>query len=134
MKKKYIIGIVLGLVFIIIAVMSFDKSKVEYANFSKAKASGKVYQIIGSWVQDKPSDYDITKNQFTFYMRDEASIVTKVVYTGSKPNNFNIAPTVVVKGQYEGDCFKANNLLTKCPSKYEGQDMEEHNKSHKTTM
>jgi cytochrome c-type biogenesis protein CcmE len=134
MKKKYIIGIVVGLVFIAIAVMSFDKSKVEYSNFVKAKSSGKVYQVIGSWVQDKPNEYNTTKNEFSFYMKDDANNISKVVFTGSKPNNFDIAPSVVVKGQFEGDVFKAHNLLTKCPSKYDGKDMEEHDKAKKASM
>jgi len=131
MKKKYIIGISLGLLFVIIAVISFDKSKVDYADFQKAHSTGKVYQIIGSWVQDKPENYDSKKNEFSFFMKDDKGNVSPVIFQGSKPNNFNIAPSVVIKGKFEGGTFIASNLLTKCPSKYEGKDMDEHLKNNK---
>jgi len=45
--------------------------------------------------------------------------VEKVVFDGAKPNNFEIANAVVVKGRYEEGYFHANEILTKCPSKYE---------------
>jgi len=43
------------------------------------------------------------------------------VLDGPKPNNFDIATSVVIKGKMTGDFFHATEILTKCPSKYEGQ-------------
>jgi cytochrome c-type biogenesis protein CcmE len=40
---------------------------------------------------------------------------------GAKPNNFEAAVSVVVKGRIDDGVLKASNVLTKCPSKYEGQ-------------
>jgi cytochrome c-type biogenesis protein CcmE len=54
-------------------------------------------------------------------MVDEKGNTSKVVCNGAKPNNFDIAPMVVIKGQFDGDRFHAKEILTKCPSKYEGQ-------------
>jgi cytochrome c-type biogenesis protein CcmE len=34
---------------------------------------------------------------------------------------FDIAACIGVKGKYSGDYFHATEILTKCPSKYEGQ-------------
>jgi cytochrome c-type biogenesis protein CcmE len=44
----------------------------------------------------------------------------RVVLDGAKPNNFEIATSVVAKGSINGDHFHAKEVLTKCPSKYEG--------------
>jgi cytochrome c-type biogenesis protein CcmE len=43
----------------------------------------------------------------------------KVIYDGAKPNNFELANAVVVKGRYQEGYFHASDILTKCPSKYE---------------
>lgn len=121
MKNKYIIGIVAGLAFLAIAIYSFDSSKIEYSDFTKAKSSGKTVQVIGSWIKDKPFNYNSDKNIFSFHLKDEKNGSAHVVYNGSKPNNFDIAPMVVVKGRFEGSDFIASEVLTKCPSKYEGE-------------
>lgn len=47
----------------------------------------------------------------------------RVVYKGTKPNNFEIATNVVVTGKFENGYFHATDVLTKCPSKYEGQNL-----------
>jgi cytochrome c-type biogenesis protein CcmE len=121
MKKAYIIGAAIGLLFVCIAVFSFDSTKIEYADFLKAKSVGKTVQVIGSWSKDIPYSYNSEKNEFTFLMADEKGNKTKVVCDGAKPNNFDIAPMVVIKGKFKGDSFHATDILTKCPSKYEGQ-------------
>jgi cytochrome c-type biogenesis protein CcmE len=64
--------------------------------------------------------YDTGNNTFTFYMRDEDKRIAQVVLDGAKPNNFDIATSVVAKGRYENGVFHASEVLTKCPSKYEG--------------
>ncbi len=121
MKLKYIIGIVAGLAFAVIAYISFDSTKIEYADFPKAKESGKVVQVIGSWDKSEKYFYDSDKNEFVFKMIDEKGNSTQVFSSGAKPNNFDVAPMVVIKGQYNGERFHAKEILTKCPSKYEGQ-------------
>lgn len=121
MKMKYIIGLAVGLVFVVVAVMSFDSSKIEYADFKDAKGSGKTVQVIGSWDKSVPVEVNTETNTFKFQMIDEKGNKTRVIATGSKPNNFDVAPMVVIKGKYQGPDFLATEILTKCPSKYEGQ-------------
>lgn len=120
MQKKYIIGIIVGLVFVVLAVMSFDQTKIEYADFTQARQSGKTVQIIGSYSHDHEYTYDAKNNEFKFTMNDEQGNMSKVIYSGAKPNNFDIAPMLVIKGEFDGDVFYASQVLTKCPSKYEG--------------
>ncbi len=121
MNKKYIIGLAVAVAFIVIAVLSLDTSAIEYANFTEAKTSGKKVQVTGSWIKEKPTNYDPENNLFTFYMKDKENNEVKVIHEGPKPQNFNIANYFVVTGKFEGDVFYSTNILTKCPSKYEGQ-------------
>jgi len=44
----------------------------------------------------------------------------KVVLDGAEPNNFKMAESVVAKGKMKDGTFHASEVLTKCPSKYEG--------------
>ncbi len=120
MKKRYLIGGVIVVAFLIVGGLSFLNSSVEYATLSKAEQSGKKVQVTGSWVQDMSTDYDTKNNTFSFYIRDEENRIAKVEFAGAKPNNFDIATSVVAKGRFEDGVFKASEVLTKCPSKYEG--------------
>jgi cytochrome c-type biogenesis protein CcmE len=122
MKKKYIIGGIVIIFFLIIAVFSLMNTDVEYADFSKAKEkSGRKVQVKGQWTREKGSTYDSGKNEFLFFMKDEKGDEKEVVFKGIKPNNFEIASHIIATGKYENDKFIASEILTKCPSKYEGQ-------------
>lgn len=121
MKSRYLIGGIIVVVFLGIGGYSFLNSSVEYATLSKAEESGKKVQVTGTWVKEKPSHYDAKSNTFTFHMKDENGKEARVVLNGAKPNNFDIATSVVAKGKFEGKDFVASDVLTKCPSKYEGE-------------
>lgn len=122
MKKRYIIGGVIAAAFVMLALFSFNSSSIEYASFDKAQQTGKKVQVMGSWKKDIPYVYKPENNTFSFIMKDENGKEMKVVYDGSVPNNFDISPNVVVTGKYTASNeFKASEILTKCPSKYEGQ-------------
>ena len=73
----------------------------------------------GTWVKEKKPVFDGAKSQFAFYMKDDNGEELRVVYDGAQPNNFEIADAIVVKGRYQDGYFHANDILTKCPSKYE---------------
>lgn len=119
MKIKYIIAgliIIIGLVF---GSLSFLQSNIEYGTFSDAINTGKRIQVNGHWLKEEPSGFNMEKGQFSFYMIDTDGKKLQVVYDGAKPNNFEIANSIVVKGKYTDGYFHATEILTKCPSKYE---------------
>jgi len=118
--NRYIIGAVIIAGFAWLAISSFDASKIEYDDFAGAKMSGVTVQVMGTWQKNKDISYDSQKNTFTFWMEDEKKNSSKIIYDGAKPNNFEMAQSVVIKGKYEGGKFHASEILTKCPSKYEG--------------
>jgi len=121
MNKKYIIGIFIIVIFLAVGYFSFMDSKIEYSNFQNAASSSKTCQVKGEWVKDKETRFDAATNQFIFYMKDENHTEMKVVLDGAKPNNFEMAENVVAKGKVTDGYFHAKEVLTKCPSKYEGQ-------------
>lgn len=120
MKPRYLIGLVLIIAIAILSFMMLDESSIEYADLDRAERLGKTVQVVGTWVKEDGSTYDATANLFTFHMRDERGKRIKVELEGAKPNNFEIATSIVVKGRIDGSTLKASNVLTKCPSKYEG--------------
>ena len=121
MKPRYIIGAVVAAVLAGIGWMALDSSSIEYANLDRAEQLGKTVQIVGTWVKESGSDYDAKADLFTFTMEDEQGRRIPVRLHGPKPNNFEIAVSIVVKGRIDAGTLEASHVLTKCPSKYEGQ-------------
>ncbi len=120
-QARIIVGIVIVVVFLVVGFMSFMDSKIEYVNFTEAQSRQRTVEVKGQWVKNKDSKFDVGTNQFTFYMKDDNATEMKVVFDGAKPNNFEVAEAVVVKGKVKGDYFAAKDILTKCPSKYEAK-------------
>jgi cytochrome c-type biogenesis protein CcmE len=57
-------------------------------------------------------------------MKDESNVEMKVILDGAEPNNFKMAESVVAKGKIKDGNFHATEVLTKCPSKYEGDGQD----------
>lgn len=120
-KLKIIIGLVIIVVFLVVGFYSFMDSNIEYVDFKDAQNISKTVQVKGNWVKEKESKFDPNTNTFLFYMVDENNNEMKVVLDGARPNNFDVADAIVAKGKIENGYFHAKEVLTKCPSKYEGQ-------------
>ena len=119
MKPKYIIAAVVVIVFLVFGAFSLKKSLTPYVGFAQAQKGGTV-QIIGKLVSG--TDYYDTQTQklaFTL-IDDQGHGQMKVLYNGVKPGNFEQATEIVAIGQYQNGTFEADQLLVKCPSKYQG--------------
>lgn len=121
MKPRYIIGAIVALALGIMGWFALDSSAIEYTNIQRAERLGSTVQIVGTWVKEQGSTYDADADLFRFTMADEQGKQIPVVLHGPKPNNFEIAVSVVVKGRVENGTLHASHVLTKCPSKYEGK-------------
>lgn len=122
MKKMHIIGIVLiGLAISIMITTMADSST--YVDFEKAETyQGQEFHVIGELAPGKDINYDPVENpdEFTFYMQDEEEEVQKVVHNDAKPQDFERSDEVVVIGYMQDNgVFKAEDILMKCPSKYQ---------------
>jgi cytochrome c-type biogenesis protein CcmE len=126
MRLKLVIGAIVIVVFVIFGAYSFLQSNVEYTDFNHAKMTSKKVQVKGAWLQDQKTEYLASTNQFVFYMVDDNNTPMKVVLDGAKPNNFELATSIVVKGRCQDGYFHATDILTKCPSKYQatGNDVK----------
>lgn len=118
MKKKYLVGAAIAIVAMVIAFFVLDTKQIEYGTFTRAAETGRMVQVKGVWVQAQPTSFQ--NGTFTFYMQDENARVMQVKYDGGKPNNFEVSKEIVCKGKLEGGQFVAKEILTKCPSKYQG--------------
>ena len=64
-------------------------------------------------------------NLFGFYLIDNEGLEKKVLYNGSKPQDFERSEQIVVVGKMDGDEFHASQILMKCPSKYNGNQQDQ---------
>ncbi len=63
--------------------------------------------------------------QFLLADEKDASQTLRVDYQGVVPDTFQAGAEVIVEGTLENkSVFKANSLMTKCPSKYEKENRE----------
>jgi cytochrome c-type biogenesis protein CcmE len=120
MKLKHIVALVIAIGFIGVAAIALVDNKIDYSDFQKAERTGSRVQVAGSLVKEKSTNYDPKSNVLTFHMKDKQGIEMPVRFVGMKPNNFDIAPSVVCVGKVEDGVFQVTDIQTKCPSRYEG--------------
>jgi cytochrome c-type biogenesis protein CcmE len=119
MKLKYIIGICIIIVFIVFGALSFRNNLTPYVGFKEAKSSNSSVQIIGE-VLPEETKYDLENQKFLFSLKDSKGEKMNIVFNGVKPANFEQATNIVVIGKYQEGVFQADQVLVKCPSKYQG--------------
>ncbi len=125
MKNKYVFGGFIIVLFLGIMAYLFTQSNIKYeSDFANVKSTENTVKATGSWVKEKSYEMNREQNTFSFYMVDEKGDEMKVIYEGAIPNNFETAKSVVVTGSYGNGYFHAKDILTKCPSKYEGQNVQ----------
>jgi cytochrome c-type biogenesis protein CcmE len=120
MKPLHIVLLIIVIAAIGVVISTMVNSST-YGDFALAKKNqGSDYQIIGELDIKKPIVFDARKaeNGFSFFMKDSKGIEMKVVYSGTKPTDFEKSDQVVVTGAITDSIFVAKALLLKCPSKY----------------
>jgi cytochrome c-type biogenesis protein CcmE len=115
----YVIGGVLIAGFVAFGATSFKKNITPYVGFEEARRLASRVQVAGELVPDS-TRYVEDSQQLEFVMADHHGHTMRVLYHGTKPGNFEEATQIVAVGTYDGDAFQAEQLLVKCPSKYQG--------------
>jgi len=120
MNLKVIVAVVLLAVAGTVGVSSFKRTMTPYIGFAEARTASGLVQVNGK-LADK--DYILKpEEQFLrFNLRDEHGDVMPVEYRGTIPGNFDQAVSVVAIGRFQADHFEAQQLLVKCPSKYQAE-------------
>lgn len=120
MKKIHIVGIIVIAVAIGVIITSL-KNTTSYADFNEAVENpDKEYHVVGKLNKEKPMIYDpkINPDEFTFTLIDNKGVEKTVVLHKNKPQDFERSEQIVIIGKMKGDQFHANEILMKCPSKY----------------
>jgi cytochrome c-type biogenesis protein CcmE len=132
MKKTHIALIVI-LAVAIGALIATMGSSSTYADFKQASENPDTeYHVVGKRNKDKPTEYNpaLNTDEFIFYLVDNKGLEKKVVLHKSKPQDFERSEQIVIIGKMQGDEFHANDILMKCPSKYnDGKPTETASKS-----
>jgi cytochrome c-type biogenesis protein CcmE len=130
MKAKYVIGVVIIVVFVVWGATSFMETTVQYVPLQTAATSTRTVQVMGK-IDFDAVRYDENEKRLCFAIYDpKAEQPTgaqrlDVVYYGIVPGNFDQATSVVLKGKPDSTgIFVAEQMLVKCPSKYQGESGE----------
>jgi len=119
----YAVGAVLVVAFLAYGTTSFKSNLTPYVSFEEASRSGKKVQVAGGLVEDSTHYLDASE-ELQFGMVDEDGNTMTVHYNGVKPGNFEEAVQIVAVGSFSEGVFHAEQLLVKCPSKYQGLEDE----------
>lgn len=121
-KLAYVLGILLIAGFAVLGVTEMRKAVTPYVETvaQVRAAKGGSVQFMGEVVREK-CRYDEKADKLLFQLRDEKGEALDVRFSGVKPANFDTADHVVVTGNLRGGKFEAQEVTTKCPSKYESE-------------
>lgn len=119
MKKTHIVGIIV-IALAIGSMFTLLGNSSTYADFKQAAETTDQVHVAGTLNRTKPMEYNpqVDANRFTFYMTDRNGNEKHVVLKKSKPQDFERSQQIVIVGSMQGDEFIANDILMKCPSKY----------------
>ncbi len=132
MKFSHILGIlVIAIAVIIIISTTGDASS--YVDFKEAKAmatsDSREIHVVGTLKKDAHGQVigimpAADKLSFSFLMIDENGEEQQVFYNNPMPPDFLRSEQVVVIGRYQENSFVAGQILLKCPSKYQEQELK----------
>ncbi len=125
MKKAYLIAlgfIALGLV---MAGRAMIQTIVPYVSVAQARQSSGKVQVKGKLVPGS-LEMDHAQMQTRFIIEDAKGDRLPVVYPKLAQGNVEGATEIVAIGKTEGEVFVAERILYKCPSKYQGKQMQEY--------
>lgn len=120
MNVKVILALGLVVTAVLVGVSSFNKTVTPYISFAEARRSSGLVQVNGV-LADKQYVMNQEEQFMSFRLRDERGEILTVEYRGVIPGNFDQATSIVAIGRYRNDRFEAEQLLVKCPSKYQAE-------------
>ena len=115
----YAVGGVLVVAFLAYGTTSFKSNLTPYVSFDEAIRTQNKVQVAGG-LQENSTEYVDESQELRFTMVEENGDTLTVHYKGVKPGNFEEAVQIVAVGQYGEGVFHAEQLMVKCPSKYQG--------------
>ncbi len=125
MKRSAIIGIIIIAIAIGTIISTYADSST-YGSFTDAQETYSELHVVGQLDKGKELVYNPKKdaNYFAFYMKDNNGKECKVVFNGTKPQDFERSEQIVLTGKMVNGEFQASKILMKCPSKYNKDQVE----------
>ena len=125
MKKSSIFGIVVIAIAIAVIIATYGSAS-SYGSFADARSTSSEIHVIGHLDKSKQLYYDAHKdaNYFSFFMKDKKGNESKVVFDGTKPEDFERSEQIVLVGKMENNEFHATHIQMKCPSKYKNDKID----------
>jgi cytochrome c-type biogenesis protein CcmE len=126
MKAPHIIALVVIVASMIVMLFSFSGAMAQHVSIGDVvKRPGETVQVPGN-IDKSTVHYDTVKGELRFDIigvdpttkEEIPSQRLTIVYKENKPENFDTAKGVEAVGTYKDGIFTAQNLLVKCPSKY----------------
>ena len=126
MKKIHIVAGLLLIGAVVLLIISTSDLGTYYT-FSEAELleDNRNVKVIGLLSKDKEMVYrpEIDPNRFSFYMTDDAGDERQVVLLSEKPQDFEMSEQLVLTGRFIDGVFTAREMLMKCPSKYQDDEI-----------
>jgi len=122
-KARYIIALAIIIGFVIYGAVSLKTSLTPYVSFAEAKSSPQTVQVMGE-LEKSATRYDTTAGLLYFTLKNKEGELLEISYKGVRPGNFDQATQIVAIGDYKDKIFQADQLLVKCPSKYQGEEVQ----------
>jgi cytochrome c-type biogenesis protein CcmE len=130
MKRSHIIGIVLIAISIAIIISTTGDAS-SYVTFREAykmaqEGDHEKVHVVGKLKKDAMGkitgmvyEPTVDPNYFSFILEDSLHEEHQVVYMHPKPQDLEKSEKVVIVGNVKENVFVADQILMKCPSKYE---------------
>ncbi len=121
MKPAAWVGLLVICAALAFGAKAFVTNLTPYVTFAEARAATGTVQVMGK-LDKKSVKSERDALRFDIVMKDGDRM--KVQFTAARPPNFEQAIEVTAIGAFDksAQTFKADNLLVKCPSKYQGTE------------
>ncbi|MCL6624721.1 MAG: cytochrome c maturation protein CcmE [Fimbriimonadales bacterium] len=119
MKSGALLAILAILAGIGLSVYSFIQAGIPYVSARVALQQPGTRVHVAGRIEHSSAKYDALKGVLEFTLIDQEGTRLPVRYKGSKPANFDQAPTCSIAGTVKEGVFEATDIKTQCPSKYE---------------
>jgi cytochrome c-type biogenesis protein CcmE len=127
-KKAYLLAIGFIALGLLMAGRAMIQTIVPYVSVAQARQSSGKVQVKGKLVPGSVQ-MDPVQRQTRFTIEDAQGDLLNVIHPKLAQGNVEQATEIVAIGQMQGDIFVAEKILYKCPSKYQGKQMQEYQES-----
>ena len=129
-KTKFIVGgVIIALAIVYLIYTGVQSSAAYFLTVDELYAKGvaidnQIVRVAGK-VDAATIDFNNRDLLLTFDVTSETGQHMQVIFNGPKPDQMREGAEAIVEGKYDGQAFTAQNLLLKCPSRYEENGIEE---------